>query len=325
MRRRECCGAPAFAFSSAYLSRAPMLIDRYLEHLAHERRSSPHTVAAYRSDLEALGAYLRESGTQALEHADDQQLRYWVMQRIEAGESARTMGRRLSAVRGFFRFAREVGAVATDPTDLIDAPKQPKRLPEFIAEDSMAEAFRTAASDDPKREAEDLVLELLYCTGMRLTELLNLKAHDLDQGASTLRLLGKRNKERIVPIPEALAMRLVKHRAMHPSGPPESPLLLQPNGRPFSRSGVQRLVRRRLGEVTTQGKRSPHVLRHTFATHMLNRGADLNAVKEILGHASLAATQVYTHNTAEKLKKAHAQAHPRGGRRAANRKPKQAS
>ncbi|MBK8226370.1 MAG: tyrosine-type recombinase/integrase [Flavobacteriales bacterium] len=296
-----------------------MLINRYLEHLAHERRSSPHTVAAYKADLNLFLAYLSESGITRLEQADGQYLRYWVMARMEAGESARTLNRRLSAVRGFYRFARQVGAVNEAPTDLIEAPKTSKRLPEFVEEGRMAMVFASeASSDDPKHELELLVLELLYGTGMRLAELIALRVGDFDGRSGTLRLSGKRNKERIVPIHPGLADRLRRHIALRPSKAAAlgDPMLLQPSGKPLSRSGVQRLVRRRLEQVTTQQKRSPHVLRHTFATHMLDHGADLNAVKEILGHAGLAATQVYTHNTSERLKKAHAQAHPRGGRRA---------
>ncbi len=310
---------PPSAFQALTFRLRRMLINRYLEHLAHERRSSPHTVAAYKADLDLFMAYLGESGIAQLELADGQHLRYWVMARMEAGESARTVNRRLSAVRGFYRFARQVGAVTEAPTDLIDAPKTAKRLPEFVEEGRMAKIFASgASSDEPKQELELLVLELLYGTGMRLAELIALKVGDFDGRSGTLRLLGKRNKERIVPIHPGLADRVRRHIAQRPSrtAAMDKPMLLQPNGKPLSRSGVQRLVRQRLEQATTQQKRSPHVLRHTFATHMLDHGADLNAVKEILGHAGLAATQVYTHNTAEKLKKAHAQAHPRGGRRA---------
>ncbi|HRD52883.1 MAG TPA: tyrosine-type recombinase/integrase [Flavobacteriales bacterium] len=295
-----------------------MLINRYLEHLAHERRVSAHTVAAYKADLDLFMAYLGENGTPRIEDADGQLIRYWVMARMETGESARTVNRRLSAIRGFFRFARQVGAALADPTDLIDAPKMPKRLPEFVEEGRMEKVFAAEAiSSDPKQQVELLVLELLYGTGMRLAELLGLKVGDFDGRSGTLRLLGKRNKERIVPIGQGLVERLRAHVEGRPAAIAERqrPLLLKSDGKPLSRSGVQRLVRHHLGQATTQEKRSPHVLRHTFATHMLNRGADLNAVKEILGHAGLAATQVYTHNTAEKLKKAHIQAHPRGGRR----------
>ncbi len=290
------------------------LLDRYVEHLAYEKRASAHTTAAYRRDLDLFDAYLKEQGIGELEQADRQLVRYWVMARMEAGESPRTVNRRLSAVRGFFRFARQVGAVDIDPTTLIDAPKTPKRLPEFVEEERMSALFQ---ADEPKGSADLLVIELLYGTGMRLAELIGLRVGDLDSRQGTLRLMGKRSKERIVPIGPALLERLKASLAERAPdlARPDAPLLLSPAGEPLSRRGVQRLVQRYLGSVTSQRKRSPHVLRHTFATHMLNRGADLNAVKELLGHAGLAATQVYTHNTAEKLKSVHAQAHPRGGRR----------
>lgn len=298
-----------------------MLVDRYIEHLAHERRASHHTVNAYRADLGLLGAYLAEQGVGAVEEADAALLRYWMMARLEGGDSARTVNRRLSSIRGFFRFALMVGACKVDPTRLLEAPKMPQRLPEFVEERRMEELFALrGAATGPDAELELLVIELLYGTGMRLAELLGLKVGDLEADRATLRLLGKRNKERIVPIAEGLVARLQRHLAERsPQGlPSDAPLLAGRSGEPLSRSRVQRLVRRYLGLVTTQRKRSPHVLRHTFATHMLDHGADLNAVKELLGHAGLAATQVYTHNTAEKLKKAHAQAHPRGGRRGRN-------
>lgn len=298
-----------------------MLLERYIEHLAHERRASAHTVAAYRADLELFGGYLAEQGVGAIEEADAALLRYWMMARIEGGDSARTVNRRLSAIRGFFRFALLVGACTVDPTDLLEAPKTPKRLPEFVEERRMEGLFALGAGATGREaELELLVIELLYGTGMRLAELLGLRVGDLDAGRATLRVMGKRNKERIVPIADGLLTRLQRHLAERFAHglPLDAPLLAGRSGKPLSRSRVQRLVRRYLGLVTTQRKRSPHVLRHTFATHMLDHGADLNAVKELLGHAGLAATQVYTHNTAEKLKRAHAQAHPRGGRRARN-------
>ncbi|MBK7944443.1 MAG: tyrosine-type recombinase/integrase [Flavobacteriales bacterium] len=296
-----------------------MLLERFLEHLALEKRASSHTVAAYRADLGLFAEFIKQEGLGGIEQADGDLVRYWVMSRIETGDSPRTVNRRLSAVRGFFKFARQSGGATLDPTALIDAPKTPKRLPEFIEAGRMAALFEHGSEKDADFKEEDLlVVDLLYCTGMRLAEFIGLRASDFDESAGTLRLMGKRSKERIVPLPPnmvarlhaRLAARMAAGRiAMH------EPLVLNTAGRPFSRRAVQRLVSRYLGSVTPQSKRSPHVLRHTFATHMLDRGADLNAVKELLGHAGLAATQVYTHNTAEKLKNAHAQAHPRGGRR----------
>jgi integrase/recombinase XerC len=292
------------------------LVERYLEHLAHEKRSSAHTVKAYARDLSAFAAFAAGEGVAAPEQADDGLVRIWVMNQLESGANPRSVNRRLSALRGFFRFARLSGTVDRSPLDLIEPPKTPKRLPEFVAEHGM----RALLEDGEWPEGwtgrtHRLIIELLYGTGMRLAELLGLRRADLDLRSGTLRVLGKRNKERIIPLGDRLMGALEAYLADAPEGDASAPLLTDDRGEPLSRRGVQRLVAHYLGGVTTQRKRSPHVLRHTFATHMLEEGADLNAVKELLGHASLAATQVYTHNTVEKLKKAHAQAHPRGGRR----------
>ena len=295
-----------------------MLVDRYLDHLLHEKRCSPHTVAAYRRDLAQFGEFLKEAGQAVPEQATDRQVRAWMMQLMERGTGARSINRKLSTLRGFYRFARLTATISTDPTALIDPPKTPKRLPEFVEERRMARLF-----DDMewplgmKGATHRLIMELLYGTGMRLAELLGLCLGDVDVHAGTLKVLGKRGKERIIPFGGNLADLLsayLKQRGGMPGGTmPGAPLLVDERGRPMTRRSVQRLVTHYLSGVTSQRKRSPHVLRHTFATHMLEHGADLNAVKEILGHAGLAATQVYTHNTVEKLRRVHAKAHPRGG------------
>jgi len=297
-----------------------MILERFLEHLAHERRFSRHTVAAYGSDLVLLRGYLTEQGLSRFEECDDALLRYWVMARIEAGDSPRTVSRRLSSARGLFKYARQVGAMANDPSELLEGPKHPKRLPEFVEQGRMERVFNQGTEPQSLALAlEDLVLELLYGTGIRLAELIALTCGDIDPDRGQMRVFGKRSKERIVPLGDAALRAMDAYGALREASfgtaASSAPLLVGASGLPLSRSTVQRLVRRRLGEVTTQGKRSPHVLRHTFATHMLDQGADLNAVKELLGHAGLAATQVYTHNTAERLKRAHQQAHPRGKRR----------
>lgn len=298
-----------------------MLVQRYLDHLQLEKRSSPHTVAAYRRDLEQFGQFLATLGVPTPEAATDRTVRGWMMHLMEEGVGPRSINRKLSALRGFYRFARLTGSVTAEPTALIDPPRTPKRLPEFVEERRMAVLLDELAWPDGQRgETHRLIMELLYGTGMRLAELLGLTLGDVDLGARTLKVLGKRNKERIIPLSDALVERLrhymLLRQAMPGSAALQQPLLVQENGLPFSRRSVQRLVAYYLGGVTPQRKRSPHVLRHTFATHMLDHGADLNAVKELLGHAGLAATQVYTHNTVDKLRKAYAQAHPRGGARA---------
>ena len=296
-----------------------MLTERFLDHLAYEKRCSPHTQAAYRRDLAQFGAYLDElRGDPALTSADPRSVRGWVMSLLDGGISARSVNRKLSALRAFYKFARTVGSVSEDPTDLIDPPKTPARLPEFIPEREVEDVFASAKEGPGKPDPlERLVLELFYGTGIRLAELVGLELNAVDLHRRTIRVLGKRNKERIIPIGEGLSDAIGFYLSVRPAPMPafgqNEPLLLGSTGKPLARRTVQRLVARALGRVTTRTKRSPHVLRHTFATHMLEHGSDLNAVKELLGHAGLAATQVYTHNTVEKLRKVHAQAHPRGG------------
>ncbi|MCB0790576.1 MAG: tyrosine-type recombinase/integrase [Flavobacteriales bacterium] len=296
-----------------------MLLGRFLEHLTYEKRYSPHTIQAYRRDLEQFTRYLAgELGVEGPGSADHKAVRGWMMHLMTAGDQARTVNRKLSALRAFYRFARTTGSIAADPTAMIDPPRSGGRLPEFITGPRLSELFE--ALEDPKdaRTIRDrLVLELLYGTGMRLAELLGLERSSIDPVRGTIKVLGKRNKERFIPVGPVVLEALQAYEGVRPAyaGARESgePLLLGDSGKPLSRRSVQRLVDHYLRGVTTQGKRSPHVLRHTFATHMLENGADLNAVKELLGHAGLAATQVYTHNTVEKLRSVHAQAHPRGG------------
>jgi len=295
-----------------------MLTNRYLDHLTYEKRCSPHTVSAYRRDLEQFGVFLREVGVAQLEQATDRHVRSWMMALMEQGVGPRSVNRKLSALRGFFRFAKLTGSIAVEPTALIDPPKTAKRLPEFVAEQRMDRLFDDQVWPEGfKGRTDRLVMELLYGTGMRLAELIGLKVGDAEPAAAALKVLGKRNKERIIPIGPALGDSLAAYLAERTLllGPPpaNAPLLVDASGKPLARRSVQRLVVYYLSGVTSQQKRSPHVLRHTFATHMLEHGADLNAVKELLGHAGLAATQVYTHNTVEKLRKVHAKAHPRGG------------
>ncbi|MDX9749877.1 MAG: tyrosine-type recombinase/integrase [Flavobacteriales bacterium] len=292
-----------------------MSVERYLEHLAFEKRSSAHTVAAYRRDLVQFGRFLREHGVAGPEEAGTVHVRSWMMGLLEQGRTARTVNRKLSALRGYYRFARSIGHLVQDPTAAIDPPKTAKRLPAFMGQEGMDRLLDPAAWPGSGDDAVyRLVLELLYGTGMRLAELLGLRAADVDLRRATVRVLGKRNKERIIPLGDGLVEALRAHLARRPEqGVATEALLVDGRGRPLARRTVQRKVAAYLGAVTTQGKRSPHVLRHTFATHMLNNGADLNAVKELLGHAGLAATQVYTHNTVARLKQVHAQAHPRGG------------
>ncbi|MBK9764002.1 MAG: tyrosine-type recombinase/integrase [Flavobacteriales bacterium] len=297
---------------------AAMLLEKFVDHLAYEKRYSAHTVAAYQRDLAQFHGFLKEFGMEKPEEATDKVVRRWMMQLMESGVGPRSVNRKLSSLRSFFRFARMVGVVTADPTALIDAPKTPKRLPEFVEEKGMHRLLDEMAWPDGWKGATDrLVLELLYQTGMRLAELLGLKVGDVDLSRNTLRVFGKRQKERIIPIGDQMTASARHYLAERSTllGVPQlnDAFLIDPEGKPLARRSVQRLVSYYLSTVTSQQKRSPHILRHSFATHMLEHGADLNAVKELLGHANLAATQVYTHNTVDKLRRVHAKAHPRGG------------
>lgn len=296
-----------------------MLLDRFVDHLTYEKRYSPHTVAAYKRDLEQFEVFLEGTGVRPIAQATDKAIRLWMMDLLGSGVGPRSVNRKLSALRGFFRFARLVGEVGPDPTSTVDPPKVPKRLPEFVPSAGMTQLLEEMSwPEGPQGQVERLVIDLLYQTGMRLAEMLALTVADADLSSSTLRVLGKRRKERIIPIGSDLVQAIRDHWSSRASRGPVpqggDPLLTTARNEPFARRSVQRLVSHYLSGVTSQRKRSPHVLRHTFATHMLEGGADLNAVKELLGHANLAATQVYTHNTVEKLRNVHAQAHPRGGK-----------
>jgi len=289
------------------------MVEVFLEFLKFEKRSSEHTVKSYQTDLDQFQKYLlAQYECSAPETASPSMLRSWVVSLMEEGLNPVSINRKIASLRSYYGFLRRKKLIGSDPSKILSALKTRKKLPAFVEEKSMEMLFDTELfSDDFEGLRDRAILEILYGTGIRLTELVNLEIKDIDLFGRTIRVFGKRAKERIVPVSPGL-IEIVKKYLEKRSASENTPILiLTDSGKPVYPVFVQRTVRRYLSAVTTLSQKSPHVLRHTYATHLLNRGADLNAIKELLGHANLAATQIYTHNSIEKLKKTHQQAHPK--------------
>jgi integrase/recombinase XerC len=291
--------------------------ESFLRHLALERRLSLHTLTAYQSDLDGFVAYIKEyqclTSVSEVRHLH---IRAWAATQMQDGQSARTVNRRLSCLNTYFKYLKKRGLVTSDPMRKVSSPKMGKRLPVFVQESEMATLFSTIEFPAGyKGQCERLILEILYATGMRRSELVGLKVSDVDLGRMVFRVLGKGGKERLSPFARYLAELLEAFLLLRTETFPatsEPWLFLNKTGQRIQPDLVYRVVRKYLSLVTTAEQRSPHVIRHSFATHLSNRGADLNAIKELLGHTSLAATQVYTHNSIERLIDVYEQAHPKG-------------
>jgi integrase/recombinase XerC len=266
-----------------------MFTERFIRYIQYEKRYSPHTVSAYQSDLDQFISFLNNPEKQTpapdpvithpsqITHHD---IRNWMVHLMNDHILARSVNRKIATLRKYFKFLLQEGEITINPSSKINTPKVPKNLP-VIVEDIKLIQMLTDSKDfgtDFKGVRDKLVVEMLFGTGMRLSELLGVKDTDISVYEGTVKVLGKRNKERIIPINKEL---------------------------------IYLIVQKYLSYISTQNKKSPHVLRHTFATSLLNRGADLNAIKELLGHANLSATQVYTHNSVERLKSIYKQAHPK--------------
>ncbi len=286
----------------------------YLDYLSFEKRYSLHTVVSYQNDLEQFFTYLISQYDSPLLH-DIKPIfvRSWLAELKGDRLEAKTINRKASTLKSFFKFLMKMGELAATPMATISALKTNKRLPEFVQENHLETLFNHVEfTDDWNGRTKRLVLQLFYASGMRLTELINLKENQLDTYQSQIKVLGKGNKERIIPISNELLLALKTYVDEKPIKLPEVfNLFTNTKGKPLQQRVVYGFVRKNLSLVTTIKKKSPHILRHSFATHLMNHGADLNAVKELLGHSSLAATQVYTHNTIEKLKDVYKNAHPK--------------
>jgi len=290
----------------------------FIEFLQVEKRESKNTVLAYQEDLTQFFDFIKNIlEINTLEDIKASDIRTWVVTLLEDdAHSARTVNRKLSALKAYYRYELKVGRVTVNPMLQIHSPKFHKKLPEFVEQDDMEKLFTSNLFEDSFEGLRDqTIMEMFYATGMRLSELLNIKKQDIDLYEDTVKVLGKRNKERIIPFGKRMRDLLTKYIENYEKK--FSPdiknyyIFVTAKGEKMYPKAVYRIVRKYLDMVTTIDKRSPHVIRHTFATHLLNNGADLNAIKEILGHSSLAATQVYTHNSIEQLKNIYKQAHPR--------------
>jgi len=290
-------------------------IKTFIDYLRFEKRYSKHSLIAYETDLGQLAVYLKDQySLTELKEIQATFIRSWLVTLMEKGLDPRSITRKISSLKSFYKYALKSNWVEVSPMGKITSPKVPKRLPVYVeAEklDNLLDSEEYKFPDDFGGIRDHLIIELFYGTGMRLSELIGLDIGDVDLRQRQLKVTGKRNKQRIIPLFPALAEQISKYLYQRNGiSSPVNSLLILENGKTLYPGFVYRLVKEKLSLISTQEKRSPHVLRHSFATEMLNKGAELNAIKEILGHANLSATQVYTHNTIEKLKEAYKKAHP---------------
>ena len=290
--------------------------ESFLQYILIEKGYSPHTVRSYQNDLDQFFNFVEKQDS-AVFPADISSInvRAWIVSMLDNSISPSSVHRKISCLRIFFRYLRKEGIIKHDPMDKVVLPKRKKKLPVFVGEDALDNLLdKFEFGSDFPGIRNRTIIEMLYLTGMRRAELIGLRNNDVDLSAATIKVTGKRNKQRIIPIVKSFIVRLEEYLkvrdVLFPSDN-EGCFFITNKGKKLYDKFVYNTVKCYLTLVTTIEKRSPHVLRHTFATHMLNHGADLNSIKELLGHANLSATQIYTHNTFEKLKKVYKQAHPR--------------
>jgi integrase/recombinase XerC len=293
-----------------------MSAESFLTYIQHEKRYSPHTVLAYRTDLLHFASFMLHTYELQPEEAGHVHIRDYMVRLMEEQIGANSIGRKLSSLRSFYKYLHKRKLITRTPMSMIKAPKTPERVPVFVDEEKLDYLLDSGEFfDDSFPSVRDkLVIEVLFGTGMRLAELLGLQITDIDFYEETVRVLGKRKKERIIPITKQLVLQLktyIELKSLQNFDNKSGDLFVTNKGATVYPLFIYKIVNGYLTYISTQDKKSPHVLRHSYATSLLNRGADLNAIKELLGHASLAATQVYTHNSIERLKTIYKQAHPK--------------
>lgn len=290
--------------------------ESFIDYLKYEKRCSSHTVVAYKNDLDQFVQFCTKMvGEFNVKETDSKLVRNWIVQLMENELTARSVTRKITAVKSFFKFLLKEQIVASNPAIYLALPKIRKKLPNFVEEPNLQHLLDDGYfSNDFVGIRDKLIITLLYGTGIRLGELLLLKDSDFDTKKSLIKVLGKRKKERIIPYPVSINQLFEQYLSIRniKIDLKTEKLFVTETGKPVYEKLIYRVVNKNLSKVTLLEKKSPHVLRHTYATHLLNNGADLNAVKELLGHSNLAATQVYTHTSFERLHDIYKQAHPRG-------------
>lgn len=294
----------------------PAIIQEFLNYLTYQKRYSKNTIISYQNDLTVFFEYvLIEYKIASVNEINPSIVRTWLASLKENKASSKTVNRKISSLKAFFKYQLKMKKITVNPMATISSLKVSKRLPSFVEE----KALKTLSDHDffPSNfegKTHFMVFEILYQTGIRRSELINLKESDIDKNSGTIKVLGKGNKERIIPVNNKLLTLIDEYIVEKRSELPElisAELLVNKKGRPLDPKYVYNIVKKYLGQVSTNQRKSPHILRHSFATHLTNNGAQINAIKELLGHSSLAATQIYTHNTIEKLKEVHKQSHPK--------------
>tara|TARA_B100000902_G_scaffold64673_1_gene71260 strand:- start:328 stop:1197 length:870 start_codon:yes stop_codon:yes gene_type:complete len=288
-----------------------MFKDKFIQYITSEKRFSIHTIKSYSTDLDQFYTYINNNFdiSKDLRKVNFQIIRSWITYLLEKGINPISVNRKISVLKTYFKFLLRDGFLEENPMLRVVSPKAKKKLPDFIKKSDISLLLEKLHFEESfQGERDYLIIDLFYVTGIRLSELIGIKISDIDFNSCTIKVLGKRNKERLIPLTDNMISNLKcfinKYNLNYF-------LFTNTSGKKVYPKLVYRVVKKYLGKITNIDKRGPHILRHTFATHMLNNGADINAIKELLGHANLSATQVYTHNTIEKLKNIYKQAHPR--------------
>ena len=302
-----------------------MFTDRFIQHIKFEKRYSPHTVSAYQSDLDQFISYLnnpeheKPAPEPSITHPSEithHLIRNWMVELMNQKLTARSINRKIATLRKYFKFLLQEGVITSNPASKINTPKIPKNLPVVVEDVKLTQMLdeNEVFSHDFKGQRDKLVIETLFGTGIRLSELIGIKEGDINIYEGTVKVLGKRNKQRIIPVNNELKILMAQYLELKKNENFDNnslTLVVTDKGADAYPKLIYLIVQKYLSYISTQNKKSPHVLRHTFATSLLNRGADLNAIKELLGHANLSATQIYTHNSVERLKSIYKQAHPK--------------